>query len=137
MKHIFKFILFALSITFLNSTSNKAIPLKYISGCQIDLDKNGELDLAFIIESSNGSELIVLMRKEGRYKSYLLFKECDHMNLSGNYGFNLVATNAGKGKLEKRKVKTNGTYLLLSKPESSKIAFYWDKNKFQQVWLAD
>jgi hypothetical protein len=137
MKQIIKYILFTISIISLILASNETIPLKYISGCQIDLDKNGETDLALILESSNGSELIVLMRSEGTYKSYLLFEKCDFMNLSCNYGFDLIETSTGKGKRKERKVKTNGTYLLLSKPESSKIAFYWDNNKFQKIWLAD
>ena len=134
INYIFFITLILNNINLFSGTS-KSIPVKYISGFEIDLDLNGKSDIALLVDNSNGCELIVLMRINEGYKSYLLFANCENMNLSCNYGSTLTETTAGKYK--GRKFTTNGTYLLLSQPESSKIAFFWEKNKFQEVWLAD
>lgn len=110
------------------------MPPKNISACEIDLDKNGETDLAFVIQNSEGCKLIVLMQINGAYKAFLLFNRCENMNLSCNYGYSLKETTTGN--LEGKEFKTNGTFLLLSNPESSKVAFFWTGNKFKKVWIA-
>jgi hypothetical protein len=132
-------IILFITVIFIIATlaSNDSIPIKYVDGCEIDLDKNGESDLALIVESSHGQELIALMRSKGNYKAFLLYEKCNRMNLSCKYGTFLIETSAGKGEKKRKKVKTNGVYLLLSQPESAKIAFYWDENKFKKLWIAD
>lgn len=44
-----------------------------------------------------------------------------------------TAAGSGKGRL----FKTPGAYLELVKPESSAVAFIWNKGSFQEVWTAD
>jgi len=127
-------IYFFIFIVKLLSNPIESLPIKFISGCEIDLDKNGEADLALLIESSDGCKLIVLMKFNGIYKSYALFDNCNMMNLSCKYGFELRETSTGnsKGKI----YNTNGTYIVLSQPEGSKMAFFWSKNKFKQIWIS-
>lgn len=113
-------------------------PMRYISSCQLDLDNDKNIDIAFLAITNYGWELIVLLYKPDGYKAYVLSKGKENMYLTGHYGSRIKATIAGNGKKQKSKpIKTNGTYLQLHAPEGSAVAYYWGREKFQEVWVSD
>jgi hypothetical protein len=111
------------------------MPLKYISSCELDLNNDGELDITLLVETLNGRELIVLIRKAEGYKAFVLSKDKPNMHLSCHFGKSVKETIAGNRK--GRIFKTNGTYIKLTQPESSSIAYFWDNSGFKEVWTGD
>ena len=111
------------------------IPLKYIGGCEIDIDNNKTIDLVLLLESSNGWELLVLRRLDSGYKVHQVTTGKTNMNLQCKFGTRVNETRAGKS--AGRVHTTNGTYLLLSQPESSSVAYFWKNNGFIEVWTSD
>lgn len=113
------------------------MPVKYISSCELDLNNDNRPDLALLVETSKGRELIVLMRNESGYNSFLVSKGKPDMHLSCHFGKSIKETPAGKGK-EKRKVyQTLGTYIQLTQPEGSSVAYFWNGKGFKEVWISD
>jgi len=111
------------------------LPIKYINGCQIDLDADGHYDLSLFIETLNGYELIILIKKEEGYKSYSFIENGNNLKLKGAYGYSIRETTSGDS--QGRTFKTNGTYLIIEQPESSQLAIFWDGKKFKTIWLSD
>lgn len=119
--------------------SGSGDPVKYISSCEIDLNADDQPDVALLIETIKGRELIVLLRADSSYTAYLVKKDIpQNMFLSSHFGKELKETIAGEGKNKKPKTyKTQGTYLLLYFPEGPSYGYFWDGTKFQEVWTAD
>ena len=112
------------------------MPFKYISSCEIDLNKDELSDFVLLAEFISGRRLIVfLANKKGEFDSYTLSKDKSGMHLACHFGTDLKETLTGSGK--GRTFKTNGTYISLTKPEASSVAFFWTKEKFEEVWTAD
>jgi len=128
-------ILFTIPSCFAEIPSGLAI--KYIEGCEIDLNNDGELDIAILFESSKGCELVVLIRTKEGYNSYLLNKGGANLRLSCHYGKTIKETSVGKGEGKSKIYKTNGKYIVLSQAESSAVAFFWVNGKFKKVWISD
>lgn len=112
-------------------------PLKYIESCELDLNNDGDPDIAFLVETLKGRELIVLLGTKDGYKAFLLSRGKPNMYLSCHFGKYVEETAAGKGKEKGKIYKTNGTYLKLTQPEGSSVAYFWNKDKFQEVWTSD
>jgi len=112
-------------------------PLKYIASCELDLNNDGDPDIAFLVETLKGRELIVLLRTKNGYKAFLLSRGKPNMYLSCHFGKYVEETLAGKGEKKGKVYKTNGTYLKLTQPEGSSVAFFWNNNTFQEVWTSD
>ena len=118
----------------------KGTPLKYISSCEIDLNNDGISDIAFLVETVRGRELIVLIRTDNGYTSYLVSEGKSNMYLSCHYGKYIKETSAGKVNKEENKIhETLGTYIKLTQPECCSVAYFWNKNtnSFQKVITSD
>jgi len=133
------FCIFFVVVLILNSQceAGNGEPLKYIGGCQIDINNDGESDIALLVETLKGWELIVLLKTTDGYKAFLLSRGKPNMYLSCHFGNYIKATTAGREKGSGKVYKTNGTYIKLSQPEGASVAYFWEKNKFQEVWLSD
>jgi hypothetical protein len=116
MKHGAAHIL-AVLIVMLGGNSNamswpgNGSPLKYVSSGELDLNNDGESEVARVDSS---------------------------MHLSCHFGNVLKETAAGKkGRNEGRVYKTPGTYIQPAQPESSAVAYFWNGRGFTEVWTAD
>ena len=117
------------------SYTGDGMPFKYISSCEIDINGDGKSDKALLLEGLNGRELIALIAKQKGYDAFVVSTGRENVFLSCRTGTEVKETVAasGKGKI----FKAPGAYLELVKPESSSVAFIWNKNMFQEVWTSD
>lgn len=110
-------------------------PPKYISSCEIDLNADGIPDLAFLIESSRGRELIVLLKSSRSYQEQLVSDSIpSNMFLRCNSGWTLVQK---VGKDEFLPIDIPGVYIELYQPEGASVGYYWNGNEFKEIWLSD
>ena len=113
-------------------------PLKYINSCEIDLNGDSESDVALLVETVRGRELIVLLKAAAGYSAFVLATDKPSMYLSCHLGKTVTETVAGLGHKTMGKVyQTPGAYLELSEPEGARLAFFWNGTGFQEVWTAD
>ncbi len=112
-------------------------PLKYISSCEIDLNGDDELDIALLVETVRGHELIVLLHSEDGYTSYLLSEDKPGMFLSCHFGDTVTETKAGNGPEAGKVFDTPGAYLELAQPEGASVAYFWNGADFSEVWTSD
>lgn len=112
-------------------------PLKFISSCELDLNKDEMDDIALLVEAENGRELIILMRNSEGYNAFVISHVGEYEYLSCYYGDSLEETSAGKGNKETKVYKTPGAYLLLGQPEGASRAFFWNGKGFTQVSTGD
>ena len=78
------------------------------------------------------------MKTKAGYDAYEVAKVAPSMHLSCHFANLLKETEAGKEKGAKGKVyKTPGTYIQLSQPEGSGVAYFWNGRGFTEVWTAD
>ena len=133
---IFFFLVASISLL-LNSSMAGAggVPLKYISSCEIDLNGDDVLDIAILVETVRGQELIVLLQTEKGYDSYLLSDDKPGMFLSCHFGETVAETKAGNG--AGRTFETPGTFIELAQPEGASVAYYWNSSGFSEVWTSD
>ncbi len=130
--------MFILSLSFVAiAASGNGMPVKYISSCELDFNNDDKADIALLIESTMGRELIVLMRNSNGFDSYVLRTGKQDMYMSCHFGMEIRETVAGKGERKARIHKTNGTYLQAIYPESSSVAYYWKDDEFKTVWTSD
>jgi|GEM_PF-7087252 len=114
------------------------LPLKYITGYEIDLNNDNEPDIAMIIETSRGRELMALIKTAEGYNTFVLSEADSTMILLCQIGKTITETTAGTGHKASGKVyQTPGTYLELSEPEGASVAFFWNGSGFTEVWTAD
>lgn len=118
-----------------HSYTGDGMPFKYISSCEIDLNGDGKADKALLIEGLNGRELLAMIAKPKGYDTYVVTTGKPHMFLNCKFGNSVKEASAETG--SGRTIKTPGSYLELIKPESSAVAFIWNKKSFQEVWTAD
>ncbi len=131
-------VIIVMNITsFCNANDEVGLPVKFIEGCELDLNNDSKPDVSVLIETSEGFRLIVLFKTDNGYESHVVAKFDSKMNLSSHYGKTLKTTSAGKGDSVIKEYAVNGPYLLLSLPESSAVAYFWDQNHFQEVWVRD
>lgn len=119
------------------SETGRGLPLKYISSCELDLDNNSEPDIALLVETIRGRELIILMKIASGYNSFVVSRGKPDMNLSCHFGKSIRETSAGKGKKQGKVYETPGTYIQLTLPEGSSVVYFWDGNGFKEVWTSD
>jgi hypothetical protein len=62
------------------------MPLKYISSCEKDLNNDNEPDIAMLVETIRGRELIVLMRTGNGYNTFVVARDKANMFLSCHFG---------------------------------------------------
>ena len=117
--------------------TGRGMPIKYLSSCELDLNNDDKPDIAFLIETVLGRELIVLIRNDNGYESYVLVTGKQDMYMTCHFGKEIKETIAGKGKKKVKIHKTNGTYLQVIYPETSSVAYFWKDNKFKKIWTSD
>jgi hypothetical protein len=112
-------------------------PLKYISSCEIDLNNDNTPDIAFLVETLRGQELIVLMRFAQGYTAFTISNSKPDMQLSCQFGDSVTETSAGKGKDSGKVYKTPGAYIKLTLPEGSSVVYFWNGKGLKEVWTSD
>lgn len=142
MRMVFSIFLLLLFIVFpfgsVGALESDEIILKYVSGCNLDFDQDGKLDIALLVDTRVGvRELIVLVKRESDYKSYILATGNKYMYMSCHFGNEIKETSAGKGERENITHRTNGVYLEVKYLEASSVAYFWDYNGFKEVWTSD
>ena len=134
-----KFMIYGLSLFFSTTSvaeSANQIPLlKQMSSCELDINKDGNPDIAILVETVSGREAIVLVRNENGYNSFLVRGNSQNMLLSCYSGNSIQETQAGKGK--GKVYKTMGTYIKLVQPEGASVAYFWNGSGFTEVWTSD
>ena len=118
------------------SYAETGAPVKYISSCDIDLNNDGASDIALLIETIRGRELIVLIKTSNGYEPFLM-SDIDNMNLSCHFGKTITETKAGIGKRSGKIHNTQGTYIKLTLPEGSSLVYFWNGVGFEKVWTSD
>jgi hypothetical protein len=115
--------------------SGSGTPVKYISSCEIDLNHDNAPDIALLMETMRGRELIVLISRKNGYDAHLVSRGKPDMYLSCHFGKYVkeTAASGSKGRL----VQTGGTYIKLTLPESSSVVYFWAENRFQEIWVSD
>jgi hypothetical protein len=120
------------------SDPGDGMPLKYLSSCEIDLNVDGEADIAMLVETVRGWELIALMKTAVGYDTYVVSDDKDGMYLYCYYGFTVTEFPFDDTlTVAERTYKTPGTYLELVYPEASAVAYFWNGSGFTEVWTSD
>jgi hypothetical protein len=135
--------IFALVVTifaFCNAShagTDNGTPVKYITSCEIDLNGDDKSDIALLIESVRGRELIVLLRTDNSYDAHLISSNVgENMFMSCHFGKTIrgIADSAGSKDVV---CETPGAYVELYQPEGASVAYYWNGSEFKEVWLSD
>ncbi len=109
-------------------------PLKYISSCELDFNNDGQPDIALLVETLLGRQLIVLMRTEKGYNAFIVSRGKQGMHLSCHFGKTIRESNAFSNP---KVYKTPGTYIQLHEPEGASVAYFWNGFGFTEAWTAD
>ena len=118
--------------------SQRADSVRCVTTCAADLNADGQSDLAILLQNQDKQQLVVLLATNGGYKSYLLRSDTETAwILICQVGNRVREAGAGPGKHKRRSFKTPGAYLIMSQPEGAAVAYFWNGEKFQEVWIAD
>jgi hypothetical protein len=112
-------------------------PIGFLGGCESDLNADGNTDMALLIDTSRGYELVALMKSSAAAKCYHLKVFKSKMHLTCHHGKQLKETDAGPGERKGKTYQTNGTYLKLTQTEGASVAYFWSGDAFREVWTAD
>jgi len=120
------------------------IPLGYYNGYVIDLNLDKKDDIVLFFKTESKYILIVLINEANNYKSYVL----DEWNIDTEYGnaYNMyvfpsyekqkiMARRVPDAENKKEEIVIPSPFILLTIPESTSTLFYWDKGKFNQIWI--
>jgi len=114
------------------------VPVRFLEGCETDLDADSREDVALLFENATHTVLIALIQRDDGYTGHTLLRtDPSSLHLACRYGSELVGTKAGSGNGVSKIITVDGAYLVLQQPESSRVAFYWNAEGFEQIWLAD
>ncbi len=115
--------------------STTARPVILVSSCQLDLNGDQIADIAELIDSQRGRELVILLRTDSGYTA-ITFPETlsTEFELSCVQGV-LIRGYTDGGEMVERKAP--GAYLILVQPESAAFAYFWNGNAFELVWISD
>ena len=112
-------------------------PLKYIASCELDFNNDGQTDIALLVETVRGRELIILLKTKDAYTAYEVANVPPLMHLSCRFGRALKETAAGRQGTEAKVHRTPGTYIRLNQPEGASMAYFWNGTGFTRVWTSD
>lgn len=115
--------------------STIANPAILVSSCQLDLNGDEMTDIAELIESDRGRELVILIRSDSSFTAFTFPDTLStEFQLSCAQGATIQGyTDAGQ-EVERT---TAGAYLILYQPESAAFAYFWNGLTFEQVWISD
>lgn len=109
--------------------------LEVLQKCELDLTNDSKPDLATVVKTQLGQQLIVFVAGKDSYEPIPVTSKVDGMTLSCVRGDSLSETRTGN--TMSRNVKTNGAYILLAQPEGAAVAYYWNNRKFSEIWTRD
>lgn len=115
-------------------------PLKYISSCELDLNKDDLADIVLLVETIQGRELIAVLKNKSGLSAFLLWKgpSSNGMHLKCEVAkFEVKETPTAAAKTPGTVHKTNGAVVHLYKPESTELSFFWENSRFIEVVTAD
>lgn len=126
---------FNMLVTVSFAETGSGMPLKYVSSCELDFNNDNTPDIAILVETVRGVELIVLMRTANGYNTFIVSEGKSNMYLSCHFGKSIteVSTNKNNGKV----YKIPGTYIQLTQPEGASVTYFWNKSGFKEVWTSD
>jgi hypothetical protein len=84
-----------------------------IASCEVDLDNDGQSDIALLVETLRGREALVLLKTGIGYSTFQLPSVSPLMQLSCHLGGVLEETEAGKNPSDRKRHKTPGAYIRL------------------------
>ena len=120
----------------------EGLPLGYAGGCSLDLDRDGERDMAMLLTAGQGREavtsLVVLLARGDGYEARVPARDAGAVLLTCHYGD--TVTESGVAAEEGREPdihEINGPYLRLTLPESFSAVYYWREEAFVEVVTAD
>lgn len=109
-----------------------ARPIKYLSSCEIDLSGSSEDDLAMLVETKQGRELIVLIREAKSFRPVVVQKVSNLHQITCLHAPQVVGYQNGK----KKSFKTSGGYIRLYQPEGSAKALFFFEDKLYETWVS-
>jgi hypothetical protein len=110
--------------------------IKLLASCQLDVTGDKLPDVAMLIETRRGLELVALVADATGYRqAAVLFRPEYPGELSCRVGRRVRETKAGGG--SGQVVATPGGFIELVYPEQSSVAFVWDGQHFIEVWTSD
>ncbi len=123
----------ALTILMSSHSVQSQTPPKTISSCQIDLNNDGSLDVAYLVRDKAATALKVKMGKSE--KEIALSTRVGEMNLFCRKGSTVKQTEAGS--LGGKTFKTPGAYVELIQPEGASIVYFWTDKQFREIWTSN
>lgn len=108
------------------------IPVKFTSGLEADFNHDGLNDVAMVLETSEGQQLMVMMNNGNGYKTHILKKLQSNMVLSCYYD-RIVKGTTDKNK-EYKEYESSGANIKLKQPEGSAVVFFWNGKGFTEIW---
>lgn len=116
----------------------EGLPLAYSGGCFLDLDGDGTRDLAMLLETNRGRDLLVLMARGDGYEAYVVRSDVGNLLLTCHWGESVTESPvvAEEGR-EPQTYEINGTYLRLTLPESSSAVYFWRDGGFIEAVTSD
>jgi hypothetical protein len=109
-------------------------PLKYVSSCEMDFNGDGQPDMALLVDTLIGRQLIVLLKTAKGYDAYVVSRGRPEMYLSCHFGNTIYESKAFNNA---KTYKTPGSFLLLHQAEGASVGFFWEGTGFKEVWTAD
>lgn len=110
-------------------------PLRYLSSCEIDLNGDDETDIAFLVETIRGRELIMLLHRPNGYEAFMFKAIGERAQLECRFGKTVRETEASPHSGKEH--KTPGAYIEIIYPEASSVAYVWTNGKFSEIWTSD
>lgn len=121
----------------------EGLPLGYMNGCQLDMDRDGQQDLVMVLSrgpiGNPTQALLVLLARGDGYEAHVLSQEFGQSLLTCQWGEGITGWSEGMMDevAEKKVFAVNGGYVRLTLPESSSSVFFWQNGKFVRVWTSD
>ena len=114
-----------------------ARPVKFYKGCEVDFDNNGFTDVAMLVQTTKGVELMVIMKNKSGGRAFLLHEGSGLPRLSCRYKESVNAIVQIVGENKKAPHTINAHVIVMIRPEAATWLYYWEGNGFSELWLSD
>ncbi len=117
---------------------DEVVPINLLQGCQVDLNRDYIDDLVIFYKNYTGFELVAFLRDAHGYRGHILYKGNGiNLRIPCQYVDKIKETDAGRGNRIGPAHVINNFSVFLNQPESSSSMFYWDVDRFIQIWIRD